>query len=299
MFIVNVIRGFFMALADSVPGVSGGTIAFILGFYDQFIGSLNKLVSKSSKQEKIEAVQFLLKIGIGWAIGIIASVLFLASIFEEHIYSISSLFIGFIIFSIPIIMKAEKETIKNKYLNIVWTVTGILIVVAITVFNPASGGQGIDVSFGNLNIGLILYVFIAGMIAISAMVLPGISGTTLLLIFGLYTAIISAIKEVLSLNLSYLPVLVVFGLGVIVGILSTIKLIRHFLETSRPQMIYLILGLMLGSLYAVIMGPTTLEVPKAPMSFETFSILFFIIGGAVIIGLEQFSKLIEKREYKY
>lgn len=295
MFIVNVIRGFFMALADSVPGVSGGTIAFILGFYDQFINSLNKLVSKSSKEEKMEALQFLFKIGIGWAVGMVASVLFLASIFEEQIYSISSLFIGFIIFSIPLIIKAEKETIKGKYINSVWAVTGVLIVVALTVFNPASGGQGIDVSFGNLTIGLSLYVFVAGMIAISAMVLPGISGSTLLLIFGLYTAIISAIKEVLSLNFSYLPVLLVFGVGVIVGILSTIKLIRHFLETARPQMIYLILGLMIGSLYAVIMGPTTLEVPKAPMSWDTFSILFFIVGGVIIIGLEQFSKFIEKK----
>ena len=88
----------------------------------------------------------------------------------------------------------------------------------------------------------------------------------------------------------------VFGVGVIVGILSTIKLIRHFLETARPQMIYLILGLMIGSLYAVIMGPTTLEVPKAPMSWDTFSILFFIVGGVIIIGLEQFSKFIEKKE---
>ena len=86
MFIVNLIRGFFMALADSVPGVSGGTIAFILGFYDEFIGSLNTLVSKNSKEEKIQAIQFLLKIGIGWAVGMIISVLFLASIFEEHIY---------------------------------------------------------------------------------------------------------------------------------------------------------------------------------------------------------------------
>ena len=201
MFIVNLIRGFFMALADSVPGVSGGTIAFILGFYDEFIGSLNTLVSKNSKEEKIQALQFLLKIGVGWAIGMITSVLFLASIFEEHIYSISSVFIGFIIFSIPLIIKAEKETIK-----------GILVVVAITVFNPVAGGTGFEVSLSQLNIGLILYVFIAGMIAISAMVLPGISGSTLLLIFGLYTTIISSIKEVLTFNFSYLPILIVFGL---------------------------------------------------------------------------------------
>lgn len=298
MFIVNFIRGFFMALADSVPGVSGGTIAFILGFYDQFIGSLNTLISKNSKEEKLKALNFLFKIGIGWAVGIIGSVLFLASLFEEHIYNISSLFIGFIIFSIPIIIKSERETLKNKYINVVWTLTGILVVVAITVFNPAASGGGIDVSLANLNIGLILYVFVAGMIAISAMVLPGISGSTLLLIFGLYTTIIGAVKEVLMFNLNYIPVLVVFGLGIIFGILSTIKIIRHFLENARPQMIYLILGLMLGSLYAVFMGPTTLEIPQAPMSLSTFNVVFFIIGGAVILGLEQFSVMLERKQKK-
>lgn len=298
MFFVNLIRGFFMALADSVPGVSGGTIAFILGFYDQFIGSLNTLISKNSKEEKLKALNFLFKIGIGWAIGLIGSVLFLASIFEEHIYNISSLFIGFIIFSIPLIIKAERETLKNKYINLVWTLTGILIVVAITVFNPISAGGGINISLSNLNIGLIIYVFLAGMIAISAMVLPGISGSTLLLIFGLYTTIIGAIKEVLTFNFSYVPILFIFGLGIITGILSTIKLIRHALENARPQMIYLILGLMVGSLYAVLMGPTTLETPQLPMSFATFNILYFIIGGAVIIGLEQFSKALERRQQR-
>lgn len=65
MFIINMIRGFFMALADSVPGVSGGTIAFILGFYDEFIGSLNSLISKNSKEEKMKAFKFLAKIGVG------------------------------------------------------------------------------------------------------------------------------------------------------------------------------------------------------------------------------------------
>lgn len=298
MFFVNLIRGFFMALADSVPGVSGGTIAFILGFYDQFIGSLNTLISKNNKEEKLRALNFLIKIGIGWAIGLIGSVLFLASIFEEHIYNISSLFIGFIIFSIPLIIKAERETLRNKYINLVWTVTGILIVVAISVFNPISSGGGINISLSNLNIGLIIYVFLAGMIAISAMVLPGISGSTLLLIFGLYTTIIGAIKEVLTFNFSYVPILFIFGIGIITGILSTIKLIRHALENARPQMIYLILGLMIGSIYAVLMGPTTLETPQLPMSFETFNLLYFIIGGAVIIGLEQFSAALERKQQR-
>ena len=243
-------------------------------------------------------MNFLIKIGIGWAIGLIGSVLFLASIFEEHIYNISSLFIGFIIFSIPLIIKAERETLRNKYINLVWTVTGILIVVAISVFNPISSGGGINISLSNLNIGLIIYVFLAGMIAISAMVLPGISGSTLLLIFGLYTTIIGAIKEVLTFNFSYVPILFIFGIGIITGILSTIKLIRHALENARPQMIYLILGLMIGSIYAVLMGPTTLETPQLPMSFETFNLLYFIIGGAVIIGLEQFSAALERKQQR-
>ena len=71
-FVVNIFYGFCMALADSVPGVSGGTIAFILGFYDRFIKSLDKLVY-GNKQDKKEAIKFLIKIGIGWLIGMISA----------------------------------------------------------------------------------------------------------------------------------------------------------------------------------------------------------------------------------
>ena len=294
MLIVNFIRGFFMALADSVPGVSGGTIAFILGFYDEFIGSLNALASKSSREEKMAAIRFLIKIGVGWIVGMVLSVFFLATIFEEEIYRISSLFIGFIAVSIPLIIREERATLKGNASKLVWGVTGLLIVVAITVFNPVSSGVGLNISLDSLNVGLMAYVFLAGMIAISAMVLPGISGSTLLLIFGLYTTIISAVKEVLTFNFDYLPILIVFGLGIVIGILTTIKVIRHFLEHTRPAMIYFILGLMIGSIYAVFMGPTTLEVPQEPMSFATFDLIFFVLGGVVILGLEQFSKKLAK-----
>ena len=90
MIILNFIRGFCMALADSVPGVSGGTIAFILGFYDDFINSLNTLVSKDPWEEKKKALIFLIKLGFGWIIGLGLSVVFLSSIFNDHIYAISS-----------------------------------------------------------------------------------------------------------------------------------------------------------------------------------------------------------------
>ncbi|MDU4142432.1 DUF368 domain-containing protein [Clostridium sp.] len=296
MFIINFIRGFCMALADSVPGVSGGTIAFILGFYDKFINSLNSLVStKSNKEEKLESLKFLIKIGIGWAVGMVLAVLFISSVFTTHIYKISSLFLGFIIFSLPLIFREEKSEIVGKYKNIIFAVIGILVVAAITYFNPAtSGGTGTNLSLDNLNIGLIAYVFVVGAIAICAMILPGISGSTLLLIFGIYAPIMIAVKSVIKFDFSYLPIVIVFGLGVITGIVSIIRLLRYLLANHRSKVIYTIIGLMIGSLYAVVMGPTTLEIPEAPMGFGEFSILFFLLGGALILGLEKLKKVLDK-----
>ena len=109
------------------------------------------------------------------------------------------------------------------------------------------------------------------------------------------TGIINAIKEFLTFNFEYVPVLVIFGLGVITGIVSTIKIIKIELKRHRSQMIYLILGLMIGSLYAVFMGPTTLEVAKPAMNLSTFSFVYFIIGGAILLGLEKGKELLEKK----
>lgn len=287
-----------MALADSVPGVSGGTVAFILGFYDKFIGSIRDLLSvKTTKEEKKEALIFLIKIGIGWVIGFLLAVSFISSIFEKHIYNISSLFVGFIIFAIPIIIKEEKESLKGKYKNLLFMIIGIAVVVLISVLKPANSAIT-DLAWKNINIGSCIFVFFVGMIAISAMVLPGISGSTLLLIFGLYAPIINAIRQVMHFKLEYLPILIIFGLGVITGMVSVVKFINYSLKRFRSQTIYLVLGLMIGSLYSVFVGPTTLETPVAAMNIHTFSIIFFIIGGALIIGLERLKYVLEKKENK-
>ena len=290
--IINFIRGLFMALADSVPGVSGGTIAFIMGFYDKFINSLDALVY-GDKSKKIEALKFLIKLGIGWIVGMVLASLVLASLFEKNIYEISSLFLGFIILSIPLIIKEEKSEIKGRYKNIIFTIIGIALVVLITKLNPVSSKESV-VDITHLNIGLTLYIMVAGMLAISAMVLPGISGSTLLLIFGLYISILTGIKETLHFNFSYLPALIFFALGVIIGILSIIKLIKKALIKYRSQTIYLVIGLMIGSIYAIIEGPTTLEVPRAAMNIKTFNILFFIIGALIIFGLDKIKLLLSK-----
>ena len=138
MYVIQFIRGFCMALADSVPGVSGGTVAFLLGFYDRFISSIDDLIT-GNVQKKKEAFFFLLKLGIGWICGFVLAVLVLTSVFESHIYAISSLFIGFIIFAIPLVIKEEKETLAAKKQYLPFILFGVVVVSAITYFNPVSG----------------------------------------------------------------------------------------------------------------------------------------------------------------
>ena len=283
-----------MALADSIPGVSGGTIAFILGFYDEFVSSLHNLIS-GSKVERINALRFLSKIGIGWATGFILSVIFITAIFEKNIYEISSLFLGFIIASIPLIIKSEKRTLSEGK-NIVFLLIGIVVVFTMTYFNPiSSSGRSFSIKAENLGLIFGIYIFLSGMIAISAMVLPGISGSTILLIFGLYTPILNAIKGILKLNFEYLLGVVIFGSGILIGVLLTIRSVRYLLRKFRSQTIYCIIGLMIGSIYAVIMGPLSLEVPQSPMNLESFNIIFFVIGCILVPALEMLKVLLKSK----
>ena len=290
-YIINFINGFCMALADSVPGVSGGTIAFILGFYDNFIGALDDLF-RGNLEEKKKALVYLIKLGIGWGVGFVLAAVVLSSLFESHIYAMSSLFIGFIILAIPLVIKEEKESIKGKNKNILFLILGIALVVGISLLTKTS----IDVNMANPNIGTYIYTFFAGAIAICAMVLPGISGSTLLLIFGIYIPIMNAIKTFLTFDFSVVPILCAFGFGIIFGIVTFIKILKICLKKFRSQTIYAILGMMIGSLYAIVLGPTTLDVPKEMLTFETFNILFFIIGCVVIVGLELLKKFLLKND---
>ena len=277
------LNGFCMALADSVPGVSGGTVAFIMGFYDAFIGSIDGLVY-GSKEEKKKALGYLLKLGIGWIIGMGLAVVILSSLFERHIYAVSSLFLGFIAGAIPLIVKEEKESFAKVSQGILFGILGIVLVAGITWANGRLGSASMDL--GVFSIGLGIRLFLIGMAAISAMFLPGISGSTLLLIFGAYIPVITAIKGVLSLHLSYIPCLIFFGCGVLAGAASIVKLIRVSLEKYRAQTVYMILGMMIGSFYAIVMGPTTLKVPQAAMSFGNFQVVAAVIGVLLVLGMQ-------------
>ena len=295
----TMINGLCMSLADSVPGVSGGTVAYIMGFYEDFIGSINDIFY-GDKSKKKDAAFYLIKIGIGWAIGMIVAVLVLTSMFEKHIYTISSLFMGFIMASIPVMIYEElqeeaENKLKFKPYYLIFIGIGIVTVVLLTIFKSNSGDT-IIMSVSHLNIGSIIYIFLGGCISISAMFLPGISGSTILLVMGLYIPIMTAGKELLHMHISYLPALIIFAAGMVVGALSVVKLIEYCLSRFRHQTMFLIIGLMLGSLFAIVMGPTTLENPEPPLSIGTFNWIAFFIGIALIVLLQFAGTNKKKRE---
>ncbi len=288
-----ILGGFLMALADSVPGVSGGTVAFLMGIYDDFICSLNDIVSRDKEKRK-KAIIFLVKLMSGWIAGMVSAVLVITAVFEKNIYEISSLFLGFVIFAIPLILMEEKESFKGKYYNVIWTVLGAALVVAITLFSGDASGSSL--AWGDFGFVTGILLFLGAMCAISAMVLPGISGSTILLVFGFYQPVMDAIKGFLKLDFSYIPALCIFGFGVIAGVFTTVKGLKAALTKARSATMYAIIGMMFGSLYAIVMGAESLKNdPKPAMNFDTFNVVFFIIGGVVILGLQALKAFIAKR----
>lgn len=224
------INGFCMALADSVPGVSGGTVAFIMGFYDLFIGSVHDLVF-GKWEEKRSAFFYLAKLGAGWAIGMLLAVAVLSALFESHIYVVSSLFFGFVLGAVPLVVEEEVEGLRKLPHGFAFMLIGLAIVVGITMSNGQSGTAAMDLA--QFSIPVAIQLFFIGMIAISAMFLPGISGSTLLLIFGAYIPVIMAVKGVLSLDFSYIPSLTFFGCGILAGAVTVVKAIKACLEKFR------------------------------------------------------------------
>ncbi len=277
-------HGFCMALADSVPGVSGSTIAFIMGYYEQFLMALHGLFGMDNQLRK-ESFLYLVKFAIGWAIGLLLSIIVIARVFEVKAYFLSSLFFGLTFAAIPVIINEEKDSILNKYKYIGFTILGIAIVAGLTLFKANIENLG-SINFLTLNWIQYIYLGFTGLLAISAMLLPGVSGSTLLLIFGVYVSTINAIKHILQLDFRYLPGIMAIAFGVILGTATIARYIRAGLKKYRSQMMYFILGLLVGSLYAITMGPTTLDIPKLPLSLNNFDFLGFAIGIAILGGLE-------------
>ena len=293
--LINIFNGIMMALADSVPGVSGGTIAFILGFYDKFIDNLHEFF-EGKMGKRWDSFKYLFNLGLGWIFGLLLSIFFLSELFQREIYFMSSVFLGLTLMSLPFLIQSEKKILKENKEDFYFIFIGIIIVVFLVYFREKSRLIG-DFDLINPNIFDYIYLFVAGAFAISAMVLPGISGSSILLIAGVYIPIVEALGEVMRFNFEKILPILVMSLGIIFGIFMSIRIIREKMRKNRDKMIYLILGMIVGSLFAIIMGPTTVG-KNLPLNLDNLSLSGFIIGIFILFVLELIRILRIKKEKK-
>ncbi len=295
---ITAFHGFCMSLADSVPGVSGGTIALILGYYEQFLSALNCLFGPD-KSKRAPALRYLLKLGIGWCIGLTLSLFVLAELLEQNIYTLSSVFLGLTVASIPLVAYSERDALSGKSKSNWWfLLLGVLSVIGLSAFRQSPIISN-AVNYLDLQLQDYIYLLITGILAIGAMVLPGISGSSLLMIFGVYVPTVHAFKLLRSGSWDVLSGLAVLVAGFVIGAALFARIIRYAMRTWRPKMIYLILGLMLGSLYAICLGPTTMETPFPALSMQSFSPFGFFAGVGILLILETIRFLTEKKNISH
>ena len=261
----NLWKGFAMGTSDLVPGVSGGTIALLLGIYDDFIRSISGIFSKKFW----ESLKFLIPIGLGMiiAIGLLSKVI--NYLLSEHTVPTMFLFVGLIAGIIPYLLNTARVKQKFQTSHYLLVLLGIIIIVVITLLNNGDKHAGETLE---LSTGLIIKYFIAGVCASSAMLLPGISGSFMLLVFGVYGTVMFSISEFMSLNFKAVPILMVVGIGIICGFLFSSKLIQYLLNYYTYLTYALIIGFVVGSLYAVF--------PSLPNDVFTWiiSIITVILG---------------------
>ncbi|MBO0928702.1 DUF368 domain-containing protein [Staphylococcus sp. 30400_3112M30941] len=269
---INILKGFAMGTSDLVPGVSGGTIALLLGIYNQFIASISGIFSRRFWP----SFTFLLPIIIGMllAMGSLSN-LFNYLLSQHHIPTMF-FFGGLIIGIVPYLLKISNYKSSFSVKHFMMVIIGIVILVIITLLNSGDKHAGETLT---LSTGLIFKYFIAGMCASSAMLLPGISGSFMLLVFGVYGTVMLAISEVVKLNFTGIPILLAVGFGVLAGFIFSSKIIQYFLLNHKLMTFALIIGFVIGSLFAVFPGlPTNIT-----MWFV--SIVVFIIGLIVSLTL--------------
>ncbi|EOD4601149.1 DUF368 domain-containing protein [Staphylococcus aureus] len=269
---INILKGFAMGTSDLVPGVSGGTIALLLGIYNQFIASISGIFSRRFWP----SFTFLIPIIIGMllAMGSLSN-LFNYLLSQHHIPTMF-FFGGLIIGIVPYLLKISNYKTSFTTKHYMMVIAGIAILIVITLMNNGDKHAGETLT---LSTGLIIKYFIAGMCASSAMLLPGISGSFMLLVFGVYDTVMLAISEVVKLNFTGLPILLAVGFGVLAGFIISSKIIQYFLTHHKLMTFALIIGFVVGSLFAVFPGlPTNIV-----MWFV--SLVVFIIGFIVSLTL--------------
>ena len=285
------LKGAAMGCADLIPGVSGGTIALITGIYEELIDSIRsidakalKLLSSFKLKELWHHVNgpFLLHVFAGILLSIFSLSSLITYFLNDHPIPLWSFFFGLILVSAFYVMPRHKD-IRVLF----FTILGILSAYLITSLTPSATSDQL------------WFIFISGAIAICAMILPGISGSFILILLAKYEFILHAVKAF------DVKVILTFGVGCVVGLLSFSKLIHWLLQNHKSITMAALAGFMLGSLNKI--WPWKLEsdisfTNLTPSEFTESTgepnqllaaIIFFIIGGGVVFLLERIGRTAE------
>jgi putative membrane protein len=239
-------KGMAMGIAEVIPGVSGGTIAFITGIYQRLLSAINSinlslisLFKKDGFKGVWQAIDgtFLFSLFIGMGMGIVGGIFTVAKLLETHPEPLWGFFFGLILASVLVLRKE----ITNLNINaLVAFLLGIVVAVMITTLTPKEGSTSL------------FYVFICGAIAICALMLPGISGSFMLLILGMYTFIITTLKNVLVYqSMSDILVIAVFAVGCLTGVMSFSRVLTWLFKKFPELTMATMIGFLVGSVYKI------------------------------------------------
>ncbi|WP_138859969.1 MULTISPECIES: DUF368 domain-containing protein [Exiguobacterium] len=264
----NILRGIAMGTSDLIPGVSGGTIAVILGIYDRLIEAISGIFSRHWKQH----ILFLIPLGIGMASAILGLSRVIEFLLLEYYEPTQFFFIGLILGIIPLLLFEFRSRAVMRPVHIVAMAIGAILVASMAIIKPADTAIITELSTSTA-----ILLFFSGWLGSMAMLLPGISGSFVLLLIGVYPTVISALS-----NLNILIIGIV-GLGVAVGFIVSSKVIRYLLGHFPGMTFSVILGLVIGSLAVVFPG-----LPDTTLMW-VLSILSFGAGFMIVRLLGRFS----------
>ncbi len=247
----DILKGMVIGIANIIPGVSGGTMMVTMGIYDKLIHAITHLFSEFKK-----SVKFVLPIAIGMVIGIVGLAFIIEKAFDVFPIQTNLFFIGLILGGLPMIYdKVKGQSIKVPH------IIGFLVFFAIVVGMAAIGE--VDNSAGELTFNLMncVILFGVGVVAAATMVIPGVSGSMMLMILGYYDSILSTVtgllKALMAFDINaivqYVLVLVPFGIGVVIGIFAIAKLVEIVFAKFPYVAYWAIIGLIVASPFAIVM----------------------------------------------
>lgn len=245
--IILVLKGFFMGIANVIPGVSGGTIAIILGIYEEFIGAISNIF-KSFKKNFL----YLLPIAIGMGLAIVTTSKVVGYSYDHFPLPTILFFVGLVFGGIPMLLKNVKGKKESKNVsNYIIAALTFALVIFMATYKLIFSMNG-EVSFESMDILGYILLFVVGIIAAATMVVPGVSGSLVLMILGYYYPIINTINSVLKNDIFHnLIVLGIFGVGIVVGILSISKLLEYLFKKYKIKTYFGVLGFVFASIIAI------------------------------------------------